>query len=288
MSLMASREWCSVGQDGNEPAVKLSIMTWNMLADGLGLDSFANIQPEQLQWQARKDAVLGAIVHHEPDVVCLQEVNRFNDFLEPELKSRGYSGFFSEKAKSPCTKFGFPKDGCAIFTKDENVLVKSCECHAYESGGQIFQTCELGVKGFKIYLFNTHLKAKPDFEDLRVKQVSQLLEKVDKLRQEDETCNILFCGDLNTDPGGAVHKLVVSKGRFESAYMDLASEHFSTWKVRESEVKHCIDYIFYSGTNITLKERLSVPDESAVGAARLPSVNWPSDHISLHAVFSLK
>ena len=52
-----------------------------------------------------------------PDVVCLQEVDHYHDFFEPELRRLGYAGIYKEDQWSPCRKFDAPNDGVAIFYK---------------------------------------------------------------------------------------------------------------------------------------------------------------------------
>ena len=62
-----------------------------------------------------------------PDVVCMQEVDHYYDWFEPELRKHGYAGIFKEDQWSPCSrKFGGAPDGVAIFYKlDKLELVGS-------------------------------------------------------------------------------------------------------------------------------------------------------------------
>jgi nocturnin len=66
-----------------------------------------------------------------------------------------------------------------------------------------------------------------------------------------------------------------------------ASSSLTPRPVDESEARNYIDYIFYGGGLAPPVGRLSIPDEDAIGADRLPSASWPSDHLSILAVFEL-
>ena len=59
---------------------------------------------------------------------------------------------------------------------------------------------------------------------------------------------------------------------------------YTTWKVRESgEQKHILDYIFHSSDTLETIETLDMPTEEQLGEDRVPSLTFPSDHLSLLA-----
>ena len=60
------------------------------------------------------------IARHDPDVICLQEVDHFA-FLERCLSPLGYRGHFFPKPDSPCLYLAenTGPDGCAIFYKTD-------------------------------------------------------------------------------------------------------------------------------------------------------------------------
>ena len=70
--------------------------------------------------------------------------------------------------------------------------------------------------------------------------------------------------------------------RFVSAYGSPEPE-FTTWKIRPAgEQRYCGDYIFCGGGCRGL-QRLALPTAEAIGPARLPSFQHPSDHLHLIA-----
>jgi endonuclease/exonuclease/phosphatase family metal-dependent hydrolase len=56
----------------------------------------------------------------------------------------------------------------------------------------------------------------------------------------------------------------------------------------ESDKCNYIDYIFYGGGLPAPVGRLSIPDGDTIGTDRLPSAAWPSDHLSILAVFEMQ
>ena len=60
---------------------------------------------------------------------------------------------------------------------------------------------------------------------------------------------------------------------------------YTTWKIREEqgEQKHIIDYILHTPGQLLTINTLDVPGRDQLGEDRLPSPQFPSDHVSLVA-----
>ena len=54
-------------------------------------DKFVECPAEALSWAVRRWRILEELIRHEPDIICLQEVDHFNT-LERALGSIGYLG----------------------------------------------------------------------------------------------------------------------------------------------------------------------------------------------------
>lgn len=54
---------------------------------------YQSVPPPVLQWQWRLKALVEEIVFYMPDVVCMQEVDKFAD-LEERLRPFGYRGIW--------------------------------------------------------------------------------------------------------------------------------------------------------------------------------------------------
>ena len=73
--------------------------------------------PESLTWPHRSRHILGEILRSKADIVCLEEVDHFQDFFVPELSQHGFEGVFKPKIDSPCVYMqpNSGPDGCALF-----------------------------------------------------------------------------------------------------------------------------------------------------------------------------
>ena len=150
--------------------------------------------------------------------------------------------------------------------------------------------------GQELVVATTHLKAK--FGDLRAsfrhEQSKDILKWLEAIRGGRP---IILAGDLNGLPSENFFStltsdrdvpLVSSYGVKEEDGEDREVMDYTTWKVRDSgEQKHILDYILHTPGQLETLRTLNVPDEAAVGEARLPSQRFSSDHMSLVADISL-
>lgn len=71
----------------------MRVLQWNLLSQTLGTkgDNFVSCPSEALSWAVRRWRILEELIRHQPDIICLQEVDHFNT-LERALGSIGYTG----------------------------------------------------------------------------------------------------------------------------------------------------------------------------------------------------
>ena len=134
----------------------------------------------------------------------------------------------------------------------------------------------------EVCVATTHLKARSGalLATLRNEQGKDLLAWLSTVKQHRP---LILTGDFNADPTEAVVRTI--KEELVSAYPD--STPFTTWKIRETgEQKSTLDYIFHSG-GIKASATLDMPTEQQVGKDRLPSLAFPSDHLSMVADFQV-
>ena len=75
------------------PTITMKVLSWNLLADGLAqTGGFSNVEAKSLDWVVRGPTIVQLIKHHNPDVICLAECNRF-DYLLQQFPD--YLGVFS-------------------------------------------------------------------------------------------------------------------------------------------------------------------------------------------------
>lgn len=148
----------------------------------------------------------------------------------------------------------------------------------------------------------THLKARAGWEWLRNAQGSDLLRHLQNLVRKhspmaDPSSDIplLVCGDFNAIPSEEVYRrFTTSLLGLDSAYKKLSQDgstepEYTTWKIRPTgECCSTLDYIWYAKDSLRVQAVLDMPTEEQIGPNRLPSFNYPSDHLSLVCDFSFK
>eukprot|EP00092_Neocalanus_flemingeri_P005276 GFUD01005678.1.p1 GENE.GFUD01005678.1~~GFUD01005678.1.p1 ORF type:complete len:445 (+),score=120.49 GFUD01005678.1:393-1727(+) len=285
----------------------IRIFQWNVLSQALGTkaDNFVQCNPSALDWQTRRWRIIEEIVRYDPDIICLQEVDHFR-MLQRALGSIGYSGRFFPKPDSPCIylESNTGPDGCVIFYKKTTFdFISSCS-KVLEVWGvasnQVVLSLNLRHKktGKEICVATTHLKARSGalLSTLRNEQGKDILEWLETVRVDRP---VVLTGDFNDEPLEPVYKTMTEneKTPLNSAYKNFEtgqinedflgetkdSLEFTSWKIRETgEQKHILDYIFHSPQLQTVST-LDMPTEQQIGEARLPSLQFASDHLSLVA-----
>eukprot|EP00455_Lapot_gusevi_P026220 TRINITY_DN2768_c0_g3_i1.p1 TRINITY_DN2768_c0_g3~~TRINITY_DN2768_c0_g3_i1.p1 ORF type:complete len:316 (-),score=74.70 TRINITY_DN2768_c0_g3_i1:108-1055(-) len=303
------RTYSTLHESGN--GKKFTMMQFNTLADGLGMDSFVMSPPESLAWSHRSTVILQLILTHQPDVITLQEVNHFHDFFLPELQRAGYDGLFHQKPDSPAVAFGAPPDGVAIFYKtsvfalDRSKMVQFLK----EDGRPMNQTSIFAAlhliedPALNVCVSVVHLKSKAAFEAVRVAQVTSLCQQLQEFIQLDSDhkegelakhWSVLVGGDFNSTPDRETYAYmqqasVLPASSLCSAYglQGAASEPaFTTWKTRPNgDSCYCGDYIWFSQPHLRVLRRLDLPEAEKILPCRFPSFQNPSDHLPLVVEF---
>lgn len=267
---------------------------WNLLADHLS-DAFPQVKKEHLQWSHRRPLLLQELKNFLSlgFVVCAEEVDHAQE-LHAELPQVDL--FFSpKKNNSP--------DGCAIFVPRSSFRVVGCDnatttqllpSSDKEGSSQIALSIHLLHEPSQQHFFLccTHLKAKEGFEEVRHRQAEALVSFLESNRRDNES--VIVCGDFNDIPSSLAAQTMQQHG-FTSAYnqdnvrsLNCSPFFFTTSKTRGKTVTRCIDYIWFKGSNIHVEALLNIPNLSSLEPTHLPLPDFPSDHLSICAVFSQK
>jgi endonuclease/exonuclease/phosphatase (EEP) superfamily protein YafD len=265
--------------------VFFAVKQFNTLAATLA-DAFPRADPAVLRWAYRAPLLLAEILQHAPEVVCLEEVDRFAGFFAPALASHGYRGLFARKG-------GDSRDGCALFYRPPLELRASRKLR-YAGASQVAVLARLALAGAEVVVAVTHLKAKQGFEALRARQAAELCDALDAFAG---ALPCVLAGDLNDTRDSAALRCLAERGRLRDAYGE-AHAPWTTFKWRGEEVRRAIDFVLYrpgpqqeqgaEAEGLRLEARLEVPrDAAAAFPDRLPCRAYPSDHLAIMARFSL-
>ena len=265
--------------------------------------TFDKVPKGCLEWAFRKHRILEQILHLNPDVICLEEVDHFSDFFEPVFNDMGYTGAFFPKKDSPCLRCDGNNgpDGLAIFFRRSKLSLLEIE-NKYlgnlEKGesNQPITMCLLRSKkaGKNVCFAVTHFKAKKGFENLRAAQAKSCLKVIDQFRKKvDYESAIIICGDFNGVPFEDFYQIIAGdpQSHLVSAYLKAVGDEppYTTWKIRQDiETKHSIDYIWFSQELLDVVSYLQLPDDQEIPETRFPSYSSPSDHLALCCDFVFK
>ena len=261
--------------------------------------SFYKAPVDCLQWSYRKELLIQEMTTSQSDIVCLEEVDHFPDFIKPSLEQHGYKGFFFPKPSSPCLNFSSNSgpDGCALFFKSSSLAFLQKEELTLTIGDEepsnqvaIIVRMEHIQSKHRLCAVVTHLKAKQGFDQERLLQGQNLLSAVTKFASGDP---FIICGDFNAKPAEPVHSYFTgfSAPSLSSAYAVALGQEpkFTSWKFRpHGEYKYCIDYIWFTMDHFKLLKVLEIPSADQIGPDGLPCPVYPSDHIALCAQFNIQ
>ncbi|KAL5975250.1 hypothetical protein ACLOJK_031929 [Asimina triloba] len=175
---------------------RFTVLSYNILADYLARDHrhrlYFHIPPFILDWEWRKKRILIELGLWSPDIMCFQEVDRFQD-LQEELQRQGYSGVWKRIVKEVVLVFqmrtGIPVDGCAIFWRTRRFKLLHEEHIEYD---------KLGLRN--------------NIAQICVLEVRVLLDRAHAVSRDWNNAPVIICGDFNCIPklnlSGLVKNLV--------------------------------------------------------------------------------
>ncbi|XP_010471468.1 PREDICTED: carbon catabolite repressor protein 4 homolog 5 isoform X2 [Camelina sativa] len=182
ISSSGEREWVFSATNFENLQDKVVLVSYNLLGvDNASnhMDLYYNVPPKHLEWSRRKHLICKEISRYNASILCLQEVDRFDD-LDGLLKTRGFQGVHKSRT-------GEASDGCAIFWKEKLFKLldyQHIEFDRFDMRNNVAQLCVLEVRLF--------------------------LEKAYQLSQEWGNIPVVIAGDLNSTPQSAIYDFIAS------------------------------------------------------------------------------
>eukprot|EP01134_Creolimax_fragrantissima_P000472 CFRG0472T1 len=239
-------------KETDSEASQFVLMTYNILGDKLMKEHkrlYEHADRRVMAWSFRKAGILKEISILKPDVLCLQEVEDFNE-LYSELLQCGYSGMYQPRA------VGEKPDGLAFFYRADKFkivthkLVQFClssDTNALmnrQNVGIVAGLQEVRESGKFVCVATTHLLFNPKRGDVKLGQLAMLFAEIDliktKLRSiqtksQLQTCThmytrknissipVIVCGDFNFRPQTDLFNFILD-GKLEIDTMKRAKQ----------------------------------------------------------------
>ncbi|ETW07707.1 hypothetical protein H310_02156 [Aphanomyces invadans] len=207
------------GGDVSATTSPFRVVSFNVLADYLATSPDGNLghshpsQKWKFQWSFRCTRLLREMLAWNAAVICLQEVDHFDDFFEPELRKYGYIGKHKKRTGADT------HDGCSIFIKEDLFeIVDEIEVDFHKPGHAILDRHNVAlvlVLAFKptkdvVVVATTHILFNPRRGDVKLAQLQLLLSTIQALN----TPHVILCGDFNLTPKSALYEFL-SKGALD-------------------------------------------------------------------------
>jgi uncharacterized protein with PIN domain/exonuclease III len=195
-------------------------VSWNVLADCYARGQGSYI-PDVLRWNSRKALIEQIIVEMKFDVICLQEVDHFDDFFSPLFTQLGCKSVF---AKRP-TK----RDGCLIGFREERFQLQDrldldLDCLSYLDSQRMCGRSKYIKNNIAVILLlfdivtnkqlivsNCHIHWNPSLADVKLAQVCYILQQLAEFQKKHgERIPLLLAGDFNSFPHSQVYKVITS------------------------------------------------------------------------------
>jgi len=273
-----------------------SILSWNILADMFvtqtrNPEMYRHCDPGALPWAYRSKRIFRHLKRSNADIICLQEVEQkaFDGDLGAALRAKGYVGQIDcNQKKTPDGIVILP--GTATFYK-KNMFELAWRERSYRSlviGLKIKRGIEAGNV---VAVVNSHLEGAPWRTKDRASQMKSAFKKLDLKKKE--TKYTVICGDFNDGAHSELCQKIMTAKNFVSAYdgheaRDATCLLTPLDPLQVNVDDHRVDHIFFDN-RLILRGAMGVMDErwSREGTLEqgLPSLLWPSDHLSIGAVF---
>ncbi|XP_024020261.1 carbon catabolite repressor protein 4 homolog 5 isoform X1 [Morus notabilis] len=220
------RRWAYSSRDSSSFKDKVVVVSYNILGvenASKHPDLYFKVPQRFMEWNRRKKLIRKEINRYNTSILCLQEVDNFDD-LNDLFRKDGFKGVY--KART-----GEAYDGCAIFWKEDLFTLLHQENIEFQSFGlrnNVAQLCVLKMKpnqseldehpqtmlpptqSRSFVIGNIHVLFNPNRGDIKLGQVRLLLEKASKLSQEWGSIPVILCGDINSIPQSPIYQFLAS------------------------------------------------------------------------------
>ncbi|CAB4281283.1 unnamed protein product [Prunus armeniaca] len=145
-------------------------------------DLYYKVPPRFLEWGRRKKLIRKEINRYNASIMCLQEVDRFDD-LAHLFQKDGFEGVYkyTQSKQSQLESEITPQTSVSPCTQNRSVVIG-----------------------------NTHVLFNPNRGDIKLGQVRLFLEKAHELSQEWGSIPVIISGDLNSIPQSPMYQFLAS------------------------------------------------------------------------------
>ncbi|XP_057952569.1 carbon catabolite repressor protein 4 homolog 3-like isoform X4 [Malania oleifera] len=209
-SLEIVRHWVESGLPLS-PRERFTVVSYNILGDSNASkhrDLYSNVPSLYMKWNHRKQVICEELIGWNPDIICLQEVDKYFDLANIMIKA-GYIGSYKRRT-------GNAVDGCAMFWKADKFRLLEGESIEFKGFGlrdnvaqlSVFETCK--AESRRVLIGNLHVLYNPSRGDVKLGQIRLLSLKAHILSKKWGNVPVVLAGDFNSTPQSAIYKFLSS------------------------------------------------------------------------------
>ncbi|WZY95131.1 hypothetical protein YC2023_067460 [Brassica napus] len=189
-----ARDWIdSDTSTVSEDSDRFTVVSYNILGDrnsSYHKDLYSNVSFPYLKWGYRKRLICEELIRLRPDIICMQEVDKYFDLFSM-MEKAGYAGSYKRRT-------GDNIDGCAMFWKADRFRVLERENIEFSQFGMRDNVAQLSVlelrksKSRRLLVGNIHVLYNPSRGDVKLGQCLMLSN-----HEQSPLYNFLASSELN-------------------------------------------------------------------------------------------
>lgn len=190
---------------------RFTVVTYNILGDknaSKHKDLYLNVPSSYMKWSRRNRLIYDELTGWDPDIICLQEVDKYFD-LSISMEKAGYLGSYKRRT-------GDMVDGCAMFWKSDKFRLIDTENVEFKQFGLRDNVAQLSVfemcrdESLRIVVGNIHVLFRPSRGEIKIGQIRLLSSKAHALSKKWGNIPVVLAGDYNSTPQSEIYKFISS------------------------------------------------------------------------------
>lgn len=306
----------------------VKVTSYNILASKFLFKLLYGVEKEIANFSNRSIKVLKELEFYDSDILCLQEVDNYEEFYRENFNKLGYESIFKMKGKVG-RYWLLPGVGAVLAYKKEKYEMIESKTLIYDNFDKditntgiegIFALLKSKKTGSLILVSNTHTHWNSSEDFVQYGQIACLMHNIYNFLNEKQLLDvpIVVCGDFNVPFSSNVIKYMKqespviadaqsswfckspkekvlsiwekypNKFKFFSSYenQSLPGSYYAPYTHFHRFHKGVIDFIFHT-EQLKVKAVREMPPRSVLGD-RAPNQFFPSDHLRIETIFSLK
>ncbi|XVF09649.1 hypothetical protein REPUB_Repub07fG0112700 [Reevesia pubescens] len=202
------RHWLEV-QQPLASQDRFTVASYNILGDrnaSKHKDLYLNVPSDYIRWGYRKRVLCEELMGWNPDIICMQEVDKYFD-LRNTMEKAGYVGSYKRRT-------GDNVDGCATFWKPDKFRLLERESIEFKGFGlrdnvaqlSVFEMCR--VESRRLVVGNIHVLYRPSRGEVKLGQIRFLSSRAHILSDRWGKVPVVLGGDFNSTPQSPIYEFL--------------------------------------------------------------------------------